>query len=158
MNNVSLYNLTEAMLAIMESDEATDEQIEAAFGAITSKDNRICHLRADLIGDIAKFKAEEQRLAAIRKAMESKVDRLQEYIKQSMTRLGIDEITTGTFKITLSNSIGSVEVTDEERIPACFKVTQTLVTVRKTEIREAIKSGIDVPGAVIVPGKTLRIR
>jgi len=120
--STSLYNLTANMLQLMEAEETTNEQIEEVFGLITAKDNRIAFLRADIKGDIAKFKAEEERLAKIRKAMENKVTRLEEYIKQSMIALGVDEIKAETFKFKLSPTAGTLEIDDEESIPAQFKV------------------------------------
>lgn len=153
----SLYNLTSDMLALMESEETTNEQIEAVFGEITAKENRICHFRAELMGEIDKFKAEEKRIATIRNAMENKAARLQEYIKQSMVSLGIDEITAGTFKLKLSPSVGSLEITDESAIPNKFKEIVQTVTVDKNAVKAAIKSGESVPGATIAEGWTLRI-
>lgn len=155
--NTSLYDLTASMKALMESEETTDEQLEECFGLITAKENRICHFRADLLGTIEKFKAEEKRLATIRKHLENKESRLKEYIKQSMLSLGIDEVQAGTFKIKLSSSVGSVEITDENAIPQQFKTIVQSVTIDKNAVKSAIKSGEDVPGATIRDGWTLRI-
>lgn len=156
--NKSLYNLTADMLALMESDEATDEQITEVFGLITSKENKICHLRADIIGEIAKFKAEEQRLATIRKAMENRVARLEEYIKSAMVALEVTEATAGTFKLSILPSQGSLEITDESKIPARFKTIVQTTKIDANGVKAAIKSGEHIDGAEIKPGYVLRIR
>lgn len=153
-----LYELTNDMLALMGSEETTDEQITEVFGLITNKENKICHLRADILGEIEKFKTEEKRLSAIRKSMENKVNRLEEYIKSSMVALDITEVTAGTFKLSISPSQGSAEITDEKAIPQKFTTVVQSVTYDKTAIKSAIKSGEPVPGAEIKPGWTLRIR
>lgn len=155
--NTSLYDLTAAMVNLMESEETTNEQIEEVFGAITAKENKICQFRAELLGTVEKFKAEEKRLATIRKQMENKAERLQEYIKQSMVQLGIDEVHTGTFNIKLSPSVGSLEITDANSIPNKFKEIVQTITVDKNAVKSAIKSGEHVPGAEIRDGWTLRI-
>jgi hypothetical protein len=147
------------MLALMESDEATDDQIEAAFGAITEKDNRIAHLRADLLGDIAKFEAEEQRLAAGRERMESLVKRLEGFITQSMDRLGVEEIKTGTFCIDFQKNPPAVEVEDEKAIPAkYFIVIPKTLQLDKKRVASDLKAGKKVNGCTLKQGKRLRIR
>lgn len=155
--NTSLYYLTTAMKELMESEETTDEQLAEIFGLITAKENRICHFRAEILGTIEKFKSEEKRLATIRKHLENKEARLKEYIKQSMLSLGIDEVQTGTFKIKLSPSVGSLEIIDENAIPQQFKTVVQTVTIDKNAVKSAIKSGESVPGAEIRDGWTLRI-
>jgi len=156
--NLSLYNMTTAMLALLESDDPSAEEIDEAFGAITEKDSKICHLRADILGDIAKFKAEEERLAARRKTMENTVNRLEEYIKASMLRLDVKEIQAGTFSIKLSPTAGSVEVLDEDAIPQEYKQVVQSVSIRKDAIKKALASGLSVDGAIIRPGWSIRIR
>jgi len=156
--NTSLYDLTTAMKALMESEESTNEQIEEVFGAITAKENKICHLRADLLGEIDKFKAEEKRLATIRKHMENKVERLQDYIKSSMLALEVDSVSAGTFKISISPSQGALEITDEKSIPAKYTTVEQVVTINKADVKAAIIAGEDVPGATVRAGTVLRIR
>lgn len=159
MSNLpSLYNITSDMLALLDSEEATEEQIEAAFGAIVEKDNRICHFRADILGEIAKFKAEEQRIAARRKTMENLVTRLEGYISDSMTRLGVDSVAAGTFSIKFAANPPAVQVEDESLIPSRFvKVVQT-TSIDKIAIKAAITDGEEVPGAKLTQGRSLRIK
>jgi len=156
MSLPSLYNITDAMLALMESEEATEEQIEAAFGQLQEKNNSICHFRADLKGEIEKFKTEEKRIADRRKVMENTVDRLESYVKESMQRLGIDELTAGTFKLKLSPTAGKLEIDDENAIPEQYRIIS--VSFDRNAIKERIKSGESVPGARIEAGTSLRIR
>lgn len=160
MSNLpSLYVITSDMLSLLDSDESTDEQIEAAFGAIVEKDNRICHFRADIIGEIAKFKAEESRLAARRKSMENLVARLEGYISQSMERLQVDEVQAGTFSIKLQNTPPAVDVDDESLIPAeYFVVIPATTQLDKKKVSADLKSGKEVLGCHLKRGKSLRIR
>lgn len=157
--SISLYNLTIAMIELMEDENATDEQIEAVFGEITAKDNRICHLRADLAGRIKIFKAEEERIATARKAMENTIDRLESYIKKSMELMEIDEITAGTFTLKLQNNPPSVSVDNESLIPPSFyTVIPQALQLDKKAIAAAIKTGHDVPGCSLKVGRSLRIK
>ena len=158
MSNLpSLYQLTDNMLEVLAADDVTDEQIEAAFGALTEKSNHICHFLADLGGEIDKFKAEEKRIDDRRKAMENKDKRIREYIKENMVRLELDKLTAGTFTITVAPSVGSLEITDAERIPAQYKTVETVTTIDKAAIKNALTHGVDIEGATIIPGYSLRI-
>ena len=152
----SLYDITTNMLELLELEEISDEQIEAAFGALQGKSNSIAAFRADLKGEGEKFKNEEKRIATRRKAMENVVDRLENYIRNSMERLELSSLDAGTFRITLSPSAVRLEITDENAIPEQYRIITT--SYDRDAIKRAIKDGESVPGCEIEAGTTLRIR
>ena len=159
MSNLpSLYNITSEMLALLESEETTEEQIEIVFGALVEKDCRIAGFRQDLLGQIGAFKNEEMRIAAARKRMESLVSQLEGYIQTSMERLDIPEIKAGTFTIKLAVNPPAVQVEDESLIPSRFFQVTTTTTLNKNAVKEAIKAGEEVPGAKLTQGRSLRIK
>jgi hypothetical protein len=159
MSLPSLYNITASMLALMESEEATPEEIEKAFGQLVEKDNRICHFRADLKGEIEKFKAEEKRLAGRRKAMENLVNRLEGFVKESMLALDLPELTVGTFKIALQNNPPSLIADNEKETPNEYLdiIPQQFIPA-KERIKSAILAGEQVPGWHVETGKHVRFR
>lgn len=155
----SLYNLTTAMLELLDSEDVTESSIEKAFGDIQSKDLKICHFRADMKGEIEKFKAEEKRIAAKRKAMENLVDRLELYVQTSMERLEVDSIKAGTFNISLNNNPPAVEVIDESIVPArFFTIIPETKQLDKKRVAETLKKGESVNGCQLKTGKHVRIR
>lgn len=155
---ISLYAITSNMLALLECECASQEEIEDVFGELQAKDNRIAHFRADLKGEIAKFKAEEQRIAGHRKAMENLVDRLEGYIQESMERLDITEIVAGTFNIKLQDSPPSLIIDDVEAVPAKYKTIVQSVNIAKDEIKADIKAGAEIAGCHVEKKKHIRIR
>ena len=52
----------------------------------------------------------------------------------------------------------AVVFTDEAKIPAEFKKEKLTISVDKTEIKKALKSGTEVPGAMIEVRQNLQIR
>ena len=52
----------------------------------------------------------------------------------------------------------AVVFTDEEAIPAEYKKEKTTISVDKTEIKKALKSGTEVPGAMIEVRQNLQIK
>lgn len=155
MSNLpTLYHISENMLALLESEEVTDEQIEATFGQLTEKTNHICHFLADIKGSIDAHKAEEKRIADRRKAMEAKHERLREYVKQAMTRLELDKLTAGTFTISVRPSAGKLVI--DGKVPAKYKIVQ--VSFDAAKIKEDLQNGAKIKFAHIEPGTTLTIR
>jgi hypothetical protein len=103
------------------------------------------------------MKKEEQRIAALRKSRENAVERLKSVIEQAMINCGISEIKGETIKLSFRKS-ESVEIENENLIPAEFIVTKEVKTVSKTAIKDAIKRGETVMGAKVVVNQNLQIK
>lgn len=156
----NLYQLTDDFNKLMEcdEDETTNALIEISANEITVKAESYCKFLANLESDIEQFKAEEKRISGARKAMENKVERAKQYMKEALLNANIDKLTAGTFKISVSMTAGSLAIDDNDAIPAKFKTVVQTVTVDKNAIKEAIKAGENVPGAHIEANTSLRIR
>jgi len=153
-----LYELTQEMEELIDAEDVENTMLEQVFGDIQLKAENIVHFIANLDADVATFKAEEQRIAARRKAMEHAAKRTKDYLKFNMERLGMNELKAGTFKITLSPTAGTLEIDDEKAIPQRFCTVVQSVTIDKAGIKAAIKQGESIPGCHIQPGSSLRIR
>ncbi len=155
----SLYDLTDAMIDVLNSADATEEQIEAAFGQLQEKGQNYCAFRADVKGDIAKFKAEEDRIANRRKAMENLVDRLETYMEQAMERLEISELSAGTFNIKLQNNPPALVVGNEAEIPGgYYTIIPATKVLDKARVRKDLAAKIEVKGVHLHQGKHIVIR
>lgn len=164
MNNLSLYHMThdyeKAFLALIDSDipeEAINDTLEGLEGELTIKASNVAAFVLNLEAEAEKIKAVEQRIALRRKAYENKAARIRTYLKENMERAGIKKIEAldGSFSATLTAPRLSVIVHDENSIPKeFFKVVQS---ADKTAIGNAIKAGMDVPGAHLEFNAGLRI-
>lgn len=102
--------------------------------------------------------AEMERLQALYDKRGTLVEKLKERISQAMELYGISEIETPLLKINFRNS-ESVEVENFDLLPEEYKVIpEAKPRADKKAIKEAIKSGINVPGAVIQANKNLQIK
>ena len=156
-----LYDLTAELAAWMEIEDPTEEQ--EAMGAIISgqieekaesmvKAMKWAEARAD------EFAAEEKRLAVGKKAHKNKAERIKENLKAAMDAADIMKISAGTFKVSLSKSVGKLMIDDEEIIPMMFyKTIPEQYVVDEAAVKLAMKDGGVVPGAHIEAGFTLRI-
>lgn len=157
--SLSLYAMTTAMMDILEAEEVNEEMMEAAFGAIVSKDNRIAYFIRDVESAIDAHKAEEKRIADRRKAMENKIKSLKGLIQMSMERLELDKIDTGVFKLAIQNNPAALEVIDREATPNAYRVIiPETWEPDNARIKDALKAGEEVAGYALKVGRSLRIR
>ena len=161
MSNISLYNLTEDFRKLMECDEddgITNALIDIVSGDIEAKAANFCQFLATLDGTIEQFKAEEKRISSARKALEHKHERAREYMKQALLNAGIEKVSAGTFKVSVSMTAGSLVIDDPKAVPAryCTVIPEQHVP-DKAAIKAAIKAGDECKYAHIEAGTSLRI-
>ncbi len=167
MSNLSLYNITNKFVEIMDKaqeGELTEEEYnelgnELALELQNKSSNIIGYIKnSESLLDA--MKAEEKRLADIRKQGEKKLDKFYQYVKENMERLGLEEIPTELGKLKITKNPMSIEIENEDEIPSEFKKEVTTTQVDKTAIKNHFKdTGEIIPGIRIVDNKTsLRIK
>lgn len=100
---------------------------------------------------------EIKRLQAMKKTRTNAIDRLKNVLSTTMQSFDIPEIDTPTMKINFRKST-SVEIIDEEKIPAEFVTIKQTTTVCKVDIKKALKDGDKVAGAQLVENQNLQIK
>ena len=105
-----------------------------------------CYVR-ELKAEADAIKAEEERLAKRRKALENKSERLKNYMMPALEAMG------GKVKgVMASVRIGksqAVTVFDLDALPDAFKRVVTKVDPDKVALKKALKAGEDIPGAAL---------
>lgn len=167
MNNLSLYNITNKFVELMDKaqdGELTEEEYNQLGEELAME---LQNKSANIIGYIKNseslldaIKAEEKRLADMRKMGEAKLDKFKGYVKENMEKLDLKEIPTELGKLSISRNPMSVEIENEDEIPTEFKQEVTTIKIDKTAIKKHFKdTGEIVPGTMIVDDKTsLRIK
>ena len=159
---MNLYELTENFLAVQTSIEEgnTDliDTLEAIEGAIEVKAQGIIAVTRNITSQIDAIKAEEKRLADMRKARENHLKRLKEYVLDNMQQTGKQQIKTELGVMRIQASPARLVVNKPEDVPAEY---QTIIPehyeVDNERVKEALKAGKEVPGAELVQGVHLRI-
>lgn len=158
MQAITLYEISNTLLDLINDDDATDDQIQEAFAALTDKAGGLAAVSKNLDATIAAFKAEESRLSTIRKRIENRQESLKSYAISQMEKLELTELTSGVHTLKLRKNPASVNITDSGLIPARFqKITQT-ITVDKNAIKAELKDGYMVPGAELTQTTRLEIK
>jgi hypothetical protein len=99
------------------------------------------------------IKDEAKRLLDAARTYDKSVERLEDNLLSSIVQLG--NIKTNFVSISTRRN-KSVEIADDVEIPLQYQ--RVKIEANKTAIKEALESGIDVPGATIVEKFSLLIR
>lgn len=160
---MKLYEISEAwriLTETIENEEMDPEAFKEAFDDLKEELNvkaeNIIKIMKNINGDVEAFKAEEKRLYERRKAMENNIQRLKEYLFNSLKAMELRELDAGLFKLRIQNNAPSVWITNEDMLSEDFKSYE--VKVDKKAIMDALKEGKPVSGAELKQGESLRIR
>lgn len=157
---MKLYEIAEkhntALLAMADIDgldeSVINDTMEALEGEFNDKALSVAGFFQNIEAEIKAMRDAEKRIAERRKAKEASVNRLKGYLKMEMLRTGITKIECPQFVINLRNNPESVEIIDENLIPAEFKRISYEID------KVAIKKAGYCPGAEIVKKQTLVIK
>lgn len=163
---MKLYEITEAYrnIEMLLNDADNDDDLvlfNSALidiqGQLEDKVENIVNLIRNSDADIKALKEEEQRLNKKRKALENKVQSMKDYVFDSLVVTGTESIKYKAFKVSIKENPESVFVTDANKIPDSYFVTQE-PKIDKRAVKEAIKDGKSVPGAELIRTRSLSIR
>lgn len=126
----------EALAAYAEYNAAAAEKLEGTA----------CYVRA-LKAEADAIKAEEERLAKRRKALENKSERLKNYLMPALEAVG-GKVKGVMASLRISRT-QAVYVFDLDALPDAFKRVKTTIDPDKVALKKALKSGEDIPGAAL---------
>ena len=162
MNNLSLYEITNAFPALMESEEITEEDKKKIEEELTillqQKSQNIIGYTKNIELTINAMKEEEKRIAENRKSLENKLERFKDYVKECMERNNITKIETGLGTLSIAKSPMSVEITNEDEVPSEFKQEVVTVKIDKKAIADNFKATGEVPSGVVIHADNTNLR
>lgn len=144
-------------------EEAIADTLESIISIFEDKADNIACLIKNMSAEAEAIKAEESKLAERRKAKEKQVDRLKEYLSDTLLASGYTKLETARNKITFRKS-ESVAVDDEaEFIKWAMGNEDTYLTykdptINKTAVKDALKNGIELNGVRIESKQNLQIK
>ncbi|HEM2752636.1 siphovirus Gp157 family protein [Streptococcus suis] len=131
-------------LESLDWTEQFEEKVENTVKVIKNKE-----------ADVDKLKEEIDRLTKRKKSIENDITRLKTGLQGAFEITGHEKVKTLLFTVSLANNQPSV-VVDEDLLPKKYFI-QTLKP-DKTAIKELLKAGKKVKGAVLQESRSLRIR
>lgn len=105
----------------------------------------------------AEVKAEIDRLTAIYKKLDKNIERVENNLSSACLRLGCEKINGIKASISFRTSTRTV-VDDLEAVPEEFKKCKVEYVADATKIKDAIKSGQEIPGVHLEERKNIQIK
>ena len=100
---------------------------------------------------------EIDRLDSLKKYYDRRGQKLKSYLAHNLQMIGKDRLETEKAVLSFRKS-ETTDILDEKLIPQEYKTVKTTESINKTAIKEAINGGVEVPGAVVTPHKSLQIK
>lgn len=142
-------------------DQTVADTLESIQGDMQEKCTNVAAFIRNTESLADQIKQAEQAMAARRKALENRADRIRQYLLENMQRTGISKIDSPWFKIALAKNPPSVVVDDEDTLKFAHPEFVNVVTTEsldKTAIKEAIKAGQIVEGARLASSDRVTIK
>jgi len=162
-----LYELSTELAVIndeiISAEGELTPDLEARLDSVAldfrAKSQNIAKWTLDIAGVESMIEAEIARLQRKKKAAEGLRTRLMAYIKSCMDQADVQKIESPTVTLRIQKNPPSVEILEEQKLPARFIKIKQITEIDKTGMLAALKNGEDVPGARLVTERThLRIR
>lgn len=155
------YRMRLDLLAELDLDEQTiADTLESLGGEMQIKSQNVAMFIGNLEAQAKAIKEAEATMAARRKAIENRAERVRKYLMENMTFAGISKIECPYFKIAIQDNPPSVVIDDLGSLPSDYmrQPEPPPPAPDKKLIAQAIKDGFNVPGAHLEVGKRLVIK
>lgn len=162
MSDLSLYKITGAFPVLMESEEISEEDKAKIKEELTlllqQKSQGVIGYVRNIEAVIEAKKNNEKKLAESRKADERRLENFKKYVKECMENNGITKIETGLGNLSIAKSPISIEITNEDEIPAEFKQEIRTMKIDKKAIADNFKSTGELINGVIIHTDNTNLR
>lgn len=165
--SIALYQIAQEYRAMVNAlmDSTDDAQtikdtIEAESYPLEIKVQQVAYAPKMLDAEAEAIETAANEMMVRAKSKRSRAMNIREYIKTSMEVAGVSKIDCPYFSISIKNNPASVDIFEPSLIPAEYmrQPEPPKPTPDKTAIKAAIKSGIEVSGALLVSGTRLEIK
>ena len=168
MTSLSLYQLVGDRLDLQNKlqelnfDEQTVlDTLEGEATELEAKIEDYGFVIRNMEAFVGAMKAEEVRMTERRMRQEKKVEHIKEWLLTNMQACGITKIDCPVFSLSIKQNPPKVILDNEGLIPMeYFKevIVEPIFSLQKKVVADAIKSGIEVPGAHLETGYRIEIK
>jgi hypothetical protein len=160
---MNLFNIKQEYLALahqLSEGEVTPELEQALIineAQLQEKATNYGYVIKNFEYEVDAIDNEIKRLKELKERREKAIDRMKQSVTNAMQLYGIEKVESSFLKLSFRKS-ESVEVINDAQLLSEFTTTKVTTTPNKTAIKEAIKRGEVVEGAVLVTNQNLQIR
>lgn len=152
--------MVEALTNTQDDARAIADTIEAESWPLEVKAQSVAYAPKILEAEADAIEAAAKEMIVRARAKRNRADNIREYLKTCMEVAGVTKIDCPHFAITIKKNPPAVDVFEPGLIPAEFmrQPAPPPPSIDKAAIKEAIKAGREVPGALLDAGTRLEIK
>lgn len=159
---VKLYELATQFENLMLAIDAADGEIDAEFeahleqleGDLKTKVEGCLQVARSFELEAEAVKTEEERLSKRRKALENKRQRLRDYVRDNLIRMGQKKLRTGHFSVSIQDARLSLVIDDVKKLPKDFVKMEPVVD--QSRLKSALIEQ-SIPGAHLKEGDPILV-
>lgn len=167
MTALSLYQIAAEFRSMVEhltncqdDAQAVADTIESESYPLEIKAQNVAYAIRNLEASAVAIKEAEAQMAERRKRIEKRAEQIREYLKTCMEVAGVSKIECPHFQLAICKNPAALELFEPSLVPASYLKTPEPPppVIDKAAVKEAIKAGVEVPGAHLVQGTRLQIK
>jgi hypothetical protein len=153
-------HMVEALTNTQDDARTIADTIEAESWPLEVKAQSVAYAPKILEAEADAIEAAAKEMMQRAKAKRNRADNIREYLKTCMEVAGVTKIDCPHFAITIKRNPPAVDIFEPSLIPAEFlrQPPPPPPSIDKAAIKEAIKAGREVPGALLDAGTRLEIK
>lgn len=162
---MTLYELTGQFLELLEmaedeeiSTDALKDTMEAVGIEFEEKAENYAKVIKQLEMEAYGYKAEVKRMTKKMKVVEANIDRIKKNLEKSMLATGKTKFKTALFSFGIQKNSPSIDLLDEENVPADFRTPQPDKIDKKAILDFLKETNEPVEWATMKQTESLRIR
>ena len=146
-----------------EMQQAWFDTLDSMEQELARKAENVAVYIKNMESEAKTLKAEEDKLKARRQAKENAAKRMREYLMDCMKQANISKIDEPRAVISLRNNPESVEISDETEFIGWAAdhdeyLRYKAPEINKTAVKNALKSGVEIPFAALTRSQSLTIK
>lgn len=160
---MNLFNITQNYLTLanqlIEGELTPQIEIELQLNETQIKEKLVNYgyVIKNFEYEVNAVNEEIKRLTDLKKRNEKAIERMETAISNAMQLYGIEKVDSSFLKLSFRKS-ESVEIVNDAQLSPQYTTTKTTITPNKVAIKEALKRGEVVEGAILVTNQNLQIK
>lgn len=160
---MNLFNITQNYLTLanqLSEGELTPQiEIELQLNETQIKEKLVNYgyVIKNFEYEVNAVNEEIKRLTDLKKRNEKAIERMETAISNAMQLYGIEKVDSSFLKLSFRKS-ESVEIVNDAQLSPQYTTTKTTITPNKVAIKDALKRGDVVEGAILVTNQNLQIK
>ena len=153
----SNYQRVLSLIGEVDDPKMLDDTLEAIAGGIEDKGANYAVVIKETNSTLAKYDAEIKRLQAERKRIANNQKYMKQFLLNSMNLASIKKIESVRGSVRIQKNPVKLMVNDESLLPDKFFTIHEVKELNKPQLKDALKNGLEVNGAHLEQGESLRI-